>query len=108
MTVVWTEDALQAYDSVLEYTAECFGMQQVVKIRREIESHINSLHVFSALGIREVIWSETLCADIRSIIIKHVIKIIYVREEDTCTILAVWDVRRDPNTLFDLLQRNMQ
>lgn len=107
MKIEWTKDALLSYDMVLSYTAENFGAHQVRNIRTIIEAKIASLISFSSIGGREYEWSEKCNADIRSIIVKHVVKIVYAIHDDTCVILAIWDVRRNPDDLLNIIDRNL-
>lgn len=107
MKIEWTEDALQSYEMVLGYTAQNFGIQQVHKIRSIIEAKVASLLSFSSFGVHEYEWSEQTNADIRSIIVKHVIKIVYSVQDDTCIILAIWDVRRNPDDLLGIINGKM-
>lgn len=100
MRIRWRKNARESFRQTSNYIRQEFGVRHQQKYLREILETANLLRLHPNLG-----HPEQMLADLpilyRSLVIKPYNKLIYTITDDTIEIVALWDTRRDPNSLTE-------
>ncbi|MDL2304769.1 type II toxin-antitoxin system RelE/ParE family toxin [Bacteroides sp. OttesenSCG-928-D19] len=100
MEVVWTELAKISFLDILKHIESTLGTKTAFDIRLLIEESIENLISFPQLGrVKQTISNEV---EIRYLVVKRS-KIFYYISGSDIIIILIWDTRRNPETLKDIL-----
>lgn len=97
MNLYWLPTAEEDLDSLFHYYAEDKSRKYAVKIYNEILDSAEKLIDFPEMGAVEHDLSETE-DEYRSLLVKKNIKIIYLIEDSSIYVIALFDCRQDPKT----------
>lgn len=99
MKIHLTELAERQINQTAEYLLQEFGRKTRSEFRHEVQHYIRLLRRNPNLGpVEPLLAHRTLMY--RGLVVKPYNKIIYVIMDDVIEVVAVWDTRRDPATLF--------
>lgn len=104
MLVKWRDTARQALDEVLSYGMDCFGVHAAKRLLRDIYEYEKLLADNPRMGCLEPALAD-LPDGYRSVVVHSHYKLIYRVDEvlERVIILALWDTRRDPGQLKNVL-----
>ena len=95
--VILTPPAQHDADNIFRYHEE-FSNNTAHKLMKEIVSVARLLRLFPEMGPREPTLSH-LDRNYRSVLVLRRYKLIYLFEDNVCSILMVWDCRESPELL---------
>lgn len=99
MKIVWSPDAIEMADSFFEVTRHLFGQKVYRKYLEQIETIQQQLSIMPRMGSLETALADE-DGEYRFKLINDRFKLIYrIVDEETILILAVWDMKQDPNKL---------
>ncbi|WP_129734003.1 type II toxin-antitoxin system RelE/ParE family toxin [Parabacteroides goldsteinii] len=102
MEIIWTPLSLKSLSELLHFVRKAWGEKKSFEIRKLIEHNVLLLEKHPHLG-RVLPETESKSVKIRSLIIKRKNRVFYRVEGEKIYIILVWDVRKDPEILFDTL-----
>ncbi|WP_455637920.1 type II toxin-antitoxin system RelE/ParE family toxin [Parabacteroides sp.] len=102
MEVIWTPLSLKSLSELLRFVRKTWGDKKSFEVRKLIEHNVLLLENHPHLG-KVLPETESKSVKIRSLIIKRKNRVFYKIEGEKIYIVLVWDVRKDPKTLFDTL-----
>ena len=101
MEIKWSSYALDDLEGTLYDIEERFNFKCARRFRAEIIALARRLANFPDLGKREPLLAHLLDGNIRSIPVDKLNKLIYIETyDDRLYILALWNTRRNPDTLI--------
>lgn len=98
MQVIWTEQALSAWQETAMYILTNFGEQAQIEFYQNTLSLEKIITQMPQIGKVEPLLSH-LPKLYRSIVVSYQNKLIYSIEDDDITIHDFWDTRREPKSL---------
>lgn len=102
MEVIWTAYSLRSLSELLLFVRNRWGDRKAVDVRNLIQHDTSLLEHNPEMG-KVIPECESLPVKIRSLVIKRKNKLFYKLEDGKIYILLVWDVRKDPEYLRELL-----
>ncbi len=103
MKVIWFPNAKEVVQQTARYIRAQFGDKSCKEFLREIVHIERLLRNNPHLGAEEPLLSN-LPTTYRSVVVKHLNKIVYRITDDCIEIADFWDVRREPNTLANQVE----
>ena len=91
LRLVWTEEALNGFESTLDYIERKFGWKSASKYAERVEETLTLLTEWPDLGSFQLREKK-----IRGFVVRKRTTIIYTQEVDSLIILNVFDNRQDP------------
>lgn len=101
MNVEWSEGAYRDYDEILGYLVHEFGTRSAVRFQSKLGQNIEVLKTFPLVGRLEYL-NEATRIEYRSLSCRQ-FRIIYTLMPDRLLILSLWNNRRNPEDLRNLL-----
>lgn len=101
MNVEWSEGAYRDYDEILGYLVREFGTRSAVRFQSKLAQNIEVLKTFPLVGRLEYL-NEATRIEYRSLSCRQ-FRIIYMLMSDRILILSLWNNRRNPEDLRNLL-----
>ncbi len=95
MKLVWDERAKMSVKDIAKYIRTDFGVRYEKLFRNEVRHVTDLLLVNPFMGALDPLF-EGRSKQYRSIIVSGVNKMVYYFDDNTITIIAFWDCRRDP------------
>lgn len=102
MVIRWTEKAKRQLKEIIQFYINEEAFRTVENLQEEINSAVSLLAAFPNLGHLEEDLKRNKYIH-RSIIIRKHYKIIYTLITEEIIITAFWDVRQDPEILYNSL-----
>lgn len=103
MEIIWTPLSLKSLSELLRFVRRMWGDKKSFEVRKLIEHNVLLLQKHPHLG-KVLPETESKFVEIRSLIIKRKNRVFYKIEGEKIYIILVWDVRKDPDTLFEALK----
>lgn len=103
MEVIWTSLSHKSLSELLSFVRRVWGDKKSFEVRKLIEHNVLLLKKHPHLG-KVLPETESKSVKIRSLIIKRRNRVFYKVEGEKIYIILVWDVRKDPDTLFEALK----
>lgn len=101
MGITWHDSALDDFRSAVHTIAKRFSPSRAIKFRAEVNDLTGRLANFPHLGKCEPLLEDVLDGRIRSIPVDRLNKLVYIEADDnTLVIIALWNTRRNPDTLI--------
>lgn len=104
MEVVWDKAAEADFITLLSYLEDNFGMKSARTFRQKVLAYTNSLAEHPKLGHSEP-ELEISGTIFRSLLIDKPCKLVYTLTPVHIFIIALWDTRRNPDSLRDETNR---
>ena len=99
MKIIWSPDAIEMADAFLEVTRHLYGQNVYQKYLDKIETILKQLSIMPRTGSFESALTDE-DGEYRFRLINDRFKLIYrIVDEETILIIAVWDMKQDPNKL---------
>ena len=102
MEVVWTDLAQATLRETLSFVIERWSETVALKVRTAVYRDVRLLEQFPRLGKR-CFWEEVAAYEVRCVVVDKLIKVFYLIHEEKIYVVMVWDVRRNPVVLEDML-----
>ena len=96
MKIHWYKRAAAQLHQVEQYILRDFGEKVRKEFMDEVELAVLSLAEISTIGQVDPLFAHRK-QTYRSIIVRHLNKIVYFIKDDTVFVAAFWDTRREPN-----------
>jgi plasmid stabilization system protein ParE len=100
--IKWHDSAREHLRNIFDFNIDHFSESYAYSILGEVLGEVQDLENFPKKGAFELLL-EGRKYEYRRLIIRDNYKVIYFLVEDEAHIAAVWDVRRDPQTLIKLV-----
>ena len=100
MQIEWLSNALEDWETAVDYGLRTFGERITERFNRELEKCEKRLLVNPYMGKLEPLL-ESAPQGFRSIVFQRHYKLVYYIEGDLICIVALFDTRRNPNALTD-------
>ena len=95
----WTEPARDDLEEIIRYYGN-FSHKTALYYSEEILNAGDRLMLMPEMGPKEPLL-EQYNRNYRYVLVQHRYKLIYLYENETCSILMVWDCRQNPSQLKD-------
>jgi plasmid stabilization system protein ParE len=102
MDIIWSDLARTSLFNAIEYVASKFGERTAFTIRTLIQEQVDNLSSYPNSGVLYQLESIEEQIVIKYLIVKRS-KIFYTEYNGKIIILLIWDTRRNPLLLEDLL-----
>lgn len=102
VNVIWQENAINHLQSIFHYYYENASIEVAARILVELQNAPDVLEIYPHIGQEEATLSH-LQGTYRYLVVRKRYKIIYLDLGETCHILAIWDVRQNPNQLSSVI-----
>lgn len=99
MKCKWTRRAENEYESIVKYICIEFGKKAAYDFIASIEYWDERISQFPEIGAPEPLLADRRNYIYRSYIVSKHNKFIYTINNDTVTIVDIWDMRRHPDNL---------
>ena len=103
MKVSWSKRASDAVARTSVYILDKFGPKASEDFLQEVQHVSDLLESNPCLGPVEPLLAQN-SKPYRSVVLKHLNKIVYYIKDDTIRIAAFWDTRREPKAQADKLK----
>lgn len=103
VTIIFSYSATKDLKEIYEYYKSC-GDRVAMKLVRKIRNRINIL-VTSPLAGKVEIGYEEFTVTIRTLIVGKRYKVLYHVDDESAYVLAIWDCRQKPDSLFYKLNK---
>ncbi len=102
--VIWRRAAIEMRKSILLYGTVYFGQHAAKKLRLEIRHCVRLLEMNPRMGTR-LLDMDSPELEVRKVLISPIFWLVYQVDDAAglVRILAIWDVRRNPDNLSDIL-----
>lgn len=100
--IIWQDAAVCHLKAIYDYYRENASAEVAARILLEIQNAPEILVSFPETGAKEEGFSH-LSSNLRYLVVRRHYKIIYLYENNKCSILAIWDVRQNPEQLQEML-----
>ncbi len=97
--VIWTPLAQKDVENIFRYY-EGISNRVAQAIVEELFDAANNLETMPEMGAKELTF-EHLHRNYRYLLVLRRYKLVYLYENQTCSILMVWDCRNNPNILLN-------
>lgn len=101
MVVIWTPQADRDLDKIWGYYV-ALSPRSAVKIIRDIRDSVAILASGPFVAARERVLDDR-AEGFRSLVVRRRYKVIYFVADEKVTVVAVWDCRRSPITLREIV-----
>ena len=99
----WHPQALDEFVAILQYCEEMFGWNTARKVRAQFESRLSILQLFPNMGRDEDLLKNKDGLKYRSLALPPT-KIIYTIHSSYIYIHELWNTRRNPDDLSEILK----
>ena len=100
--IKWHDSAREHLRKIFNFNIDHFSESYAYSILGEVLGEVQDLENFPQKGAPELLL-EGRKYEYRRLVIREQYKVIYFLVDDEAHIAAVWDVRRDPKTLIQLV-----
>jgi plasmid stabilization system protein ParE len=100
--IKWHDSAREHLRKIFNFNIDHFSESYAYSILGEVLGEVQDLENFPQKGAPELLL-EGREYEYRRLVIREQYKVIYFLVDDEAHIAAVWDVRRDPKTLIQLV-----
>lgn len=100
--IKWHDSAREHLRKIFNFNIDHFSESYAYSILGELLGEVQDLENFPQKGAPELLL-EGREYEYRRLVIREKYKVIYFLVDDEAHIAAVWDVRRDPKTLIQLV-----
>ena len=100
--IKWHDSAREHLRKIFNFNINHFSESYAYSILGEVLGEVQDLENFPQKGAPELLL-EGREYEYRRLVIREQYKVIYFLVDDEAHIAAVWDVRRDPKTLIQLV-----
>lgn len=100
--VIWQESAIAHLQSIYHYYYEHTSEAVAARILIDLQNAPDVLESFPYSGSEETSFSH-LSTTYYYLVVRKRYKIIYMVEDNICSILAIWDVRKNPDMLASMI-----
>ena len=100
--IVWQDAAVCHLKAIYDYYRENASAEVAARILLDIQNAPDILASFPETGAKEENFPN-LFSNLRYLVVRKHYKIIYLYDNNICSILAIWDVRQNPEQLQDML-----
>jgi plasmid stabilization system protein ParE len=100
--IKWHDSAREHLRKIFNFNIDHFSESYAYSILGEVLGEVQDLENFPQKGAPELLL-EGREYEYRRLVIREKYKVIYFLVDDEAHIAAVWDVRRDPKTLIQLV-----
>ncbi|MBO6306309.1 MAG: type II toxin-antitoxin system RelE/ParE family toxin [Paludibacteraceae bacterium] len=100
--IKWHDSAREHLRKIFNFNIDHFSESYAYSILGEVLDEVQDLENFPQKGAPELLL-EGREYEYRRLVIREKYKVIYFLVDDEAHIAAVWDVRRDPKTLIQLV-----
>ena len=100
--IKWHDSAREHLRKIFNFNINHFSESYAYSILGEVLGEVQDLENFPQKGAPELLL-EGREYEYRRLVIREKYKVIYFLVDDEAHIAAVWDVRRDPKTLIQLV-----
>ncbi|MCQ2340086.1 MAG: type II toxin-antitoxin system RelE/ParE family toxin [Paludibacteraceae bacterium] len=100
--IIWQDSAVCHLKAIYDYYRENASAEVAARILLDLQNAPDILSLYPEIGSKEESFSE-LSSNLRYLVVRKHYKIIYLYENNICSILAIWDVRQDPEQLQELI-----
>ncbi len=100
--IKWHDSAREHLRKIFNFNIDHFSESYAYSILGEVLDEVQDLENFPQKGAPELLL-EGREYEYRRLVIREKYKVIYFLVGDEAHIVAVWDVRRDPKTLIQLV-----
>ncbi|MBQ7996348.1 MAG: type II toxin-antitoxin system RelE/ParE family toxin [Paludibacteraceae bacterium] len=100
--IKWHDSAREHLRKIFNFNIDHFSESYAYSILGEVLDEVQDLENFPQKGAQELLL-EGREYEYRRLVIREKYKVIYFLVDDEAHIAAVWDVRRDPKTLIQLV-----
>ncbi|MBP5366813.1 MAG: type II toxin-antitoxin system RelE/ParE family toxin [Bacteroidales bacterium] len=95
MNIIWTDKADELLAEIAEFILLVYGETAHNKFLSEVYETVLLLATNPYMGkIEPSLSDHSICY--RSIVVNHINKVVYIAEEESIVVVAIWDCRRDP------------
>jgi plasmid stabilization system protein ParE len=105
--IKWHESAREHLRQIFDFNIDHFSETYAYSILGEVLDEVQDLEKFPKKGAPELLLKGREY-EYRHLVIRKNYKVIYFLVEDEAHIAAVWDVRRDPQALVQLVVDNQK
>lgn len=103
MVVEWTESALSTADRVLDYTYNKYGQVQVDRLQSEFLNAAKQIERYPQIGSLEASLKDVE-GEYRYLLVYRVFKMVYrIDNLGHVSIITIWDCRRNPENLLEVV-----
>lgn len=104
MEIIWTDQAIESYKEVIDYSLEHFGQFATIDLTTRVDAAVAKISKHpSACPLVTSVQIENHV--LRFAIIKGPLQLVYEEGEECCTILTVWNTNMSPKRLLKVLER---
>ena len=103
--IKWHDSAREHLRKIFDFNIDHFSETYAYSVLGEVLGEVQGLEDFPKKGAPELLL-EGRKYEYRRLVIRDNYKVIYFLIEDEAHIAAVWDVRRDPKTLIQIVANN--
>ncbi len=96
--VIITPSAIEDAEAIFSYYEACYSHSAANMLLKEFIAFARRLEQMPEMGPKEPVL-EHLKKNYRYVVVWNRYKLIYLYEQDTCSILMVWDCKRNPEDL---------
>ena len=100
--IKWHDSAREHLRKIFNFNIDHFSESYAYSILGEVLDEVQDLENFPQKGAPELLL-EGREYEYRRLVIREKYKVIYFLVDDEAHIAAIWDVRRDPKTLIQLV-----
>ncbi|MCQ2324335.1 MAG: type II toxin-antitoxin system RelE/ParE family toxin [Paludibacteraceae bacterium] len=100
--IIWQDAAICHLKAIYEYYRDNASAEVAAHILLDIQNAPDILASFPEIGSKEDSF-RNLSTHLRYLVVRKHYKIIYLYENNICSILAIWDVRQNPAMLQEML-----
>jgi len=100
--IKWHDSAREHLREIFDFNIDHFSENYAYSILSEVLGEVQDLEKFPKKGAPELLL-EGRKYEYRRLVIRENYKVIYFLVEEEAHIAAVWDVRRDPKTLVQIV-----
>ena len=99
--IIWQDAAVCHLRAIYDYYRENASAEVAARILLDLQNAPDILASFPEAGSEEKGFSH-LSSNLRYLVVRKNYKIIYLYENNICSILAIWDVRQNPEQLQEM------
>ncbi len=100
--IIWQDAAVGHLKAICDYYRENASAEVAARILLDLQNAPDILSSYPEVGSKERSFPN-LSSNLRYLVVRKHYKIIYLYENDICSILAIWDVRQDPEQLQEMV-----
>lgn len=100
--VIWQDAAICHLKAIYDYYRENASDEVAARILLDLQNAPDILVNFPEAGSEEKGFLD-VSSNLRYLVVRKNYKIIYLYENNICSILAIWDVRQNPEQLQEMI-----